>query len=84
MDGSPTTDSVIDDSGEVTLESLASRIDIIGQQLDWLIDNLAGLFSFVNQMSTNGGGVMGLMKMLKTAPSQMPQMQPEMVSEDVQ
>ena len=59
---------------EVTLKSLADRIDIIGQQMDWLCENLQSLFAFVNQMSGSGGGIMGMMKALKNgAPDMSPQ-----------
>ena len=49
----------------VTLDDLARRIDILGQQMNWLCENLQSLFGFVNAMSNNGGGVRGLMKALK-------------------
>lgn len=49
----------------VTLDDLAKRIDILGQQMNWLCENLQSLFGFVNAMSNNGGGVRGLMKALK-------------------
>jgi len=50
---------------EVTLESLAQRLDIIGNQLNWMTENLQSLFAFVNQMGQNGGGIRGLMHVLK-------------------
>lgn len=53
---------------EVTLESLATRLDMLGEQMNWLCDNLAGLFGFVNNMQQNGGGIRGAMKMLKDMP----------------
>jgi hypothetical protein len=52
----------------VTLESLGNAINTIGEQMNWLCDNLAGLFGFVNQMGANGGGIMGLRKALKGMP----------------
>jgi len=57
-----------DESDEVTLEDLARRMDILGKQMNWLCENLTSLFTFVNQMSTNGGGIRGLMSMLKQGP----------------
>lgn len=53
---------------EVTLESLCDRLDMLGEQMNWLCDNLAGLFGFVNNMQQNGGGIRGAMKMLKDMP----------------
>jgi hypothetical protein len=49
----------------VTLEDLAQRLDNLGEQMNWLCENLASLFTFVNAMSSNGGGMRGLMKTLK-------------------
>ena len=56
---------VEDSTVAVTNEELGRRLDIIGQQLNWLCENLTSLFGFVNAMSNNGGGVRGLMKALK-------------------
>lgn len=63
MEGSPVTSS-----SEVTLEDLASRLDVLGQQMNWLCENLTSLFAFVNQMGQNGGGIRGLMHLLKQGP----------------
>lgn len=53
------------DAAEVTLADLAKRMDALGEQMNWLCENLVSLFSFVNQMSQNGGGIRGMMKALK-------------------
>ena len=53
---------------EVTLDELASKLDVLGQQMNWLCENLTSLFAFVQQMSSNGGGIRGLMHMLKQGP----------------
>ena len=53
---------------EVTLDDLASKLDVLGQQMNWLCENLTSLFAFVQQMSSNGGGIRGLMHMLKQGP----------------
>jgi hypothetical protein len=37
----------------------------LGNQLNWLCENLAGVFGIVTAMSQNGGGVRGLMKVMK-------------------
>lgn len=60
---------------EVTLESLAARMDILGNQMNWLCENLQSLFMFVNQVGQNGGGIRGMMAALKKAP-------PEMIKEN--
>jgi hypothetical protein len=49
----------------MTLEDLGKRMDALGQQMNWLCENLASLFAFVNTMSSNGGGIRGLMKTIK-------------------
>jgi hypothetical protein len=53
----------------ITLDELGRRVDILGQQMNWLCENLQSLFGFVNAMSANGGGVRGLMKALKEQPT---------------
>jgi len=57
---------------DVTLNDIAQRLDIIGQQLNWMTENLQSLFAFVNQMGQSGGGIRGLMHMLKQAPPELP------------
>lgn len=57
----------------LTLDDIAARIDVLGQQMNWLCENLQSLFGFINAMSNNGGGVRGLMKALKE------QQPPEMI-----
>lgn len=52
-------------ASEVTLSDLAERMDVLGQQMNWVCENLQSLFNFVNEMGQNGGGIRGLMKMLK-------------------
>jgi len=64
-------DAVQTDTPAVTLEDLAARIDVIGQQMDWLCENLQSLFLFVNQMGASGGGIRGLMHALKQAPPEL-------------
>ena len=49
----------------VTLESLQESVNQIGGQLNWLCDNLAGLFSMVNQMGASGGGIMGMLSAMR-------------------
>ena len=56
---------------EVTLSDLAAKVDIIGQQLNWLIENLQTVFMFVQQVGSNGGGIRGMLKAIKTAEPQM-------------
>jgi hypothetical protein len=58
---------------EITLESLSARLDMLGEQMNWLCENLAALFGFVNQMGQNGGGIRGLMKAMKETPGLMEQ-----------
>ena len=59
----------MDDSPEeTTLDDLARRMDVLGNQMNWLCENLTSLFAFVNQMGQSGGGIRGLMTMLKAGP----------------
>jgi hypothetical protein len=60
-------------SQDATLETLSVRLDIIGRQLDWLCENMAGMFSFVQTTAQNGGGIRGMLKSLKDAPVMSPQ-----------
>lgn len=54
---------------EVTLEDLATRMDMFGEQMNWLCENMASLFKFVAAMGESGGGIRGLMAaMKKSAP----------------
>ena len=56
---------------EVTLESLAARMDSLGKQMDWLCENLQALFMFVNQVGQNGGGLRGMLAAIKHAPPEL-------------
>ena len=53
---------------EITLEDLAHRMDMFGEQMNWLCKNLAQLFQFVNAMGASGGGIRGIMKAMKETP----------------
>jgi len=53
---------------EVTLNDLAVRMDMFGEQMNWLCENLHSLFAFVNQIGASGGGIRGLMAAAKSAP----------------
>ena len=56
---------------EITLEDLARRLDVIGRQMDWLIENLQSLFQFVTAMGNSGGGIRGILKAMKTEAPQL-------------
>jgi hypothetical protein len=53
----------------VTLDDVVAKLDMLGEQLNWLCENLAGVFGVVTQMSANGGGIRGMMKAMKDAPA---------------
>lgn len=55
-------ESVVEGEQPLTLEQ---KIDLIGNQLNWLCENLAQVFGVVQSLSQNGGGVRGLMQMMK-------------------
>ena len=56
------------DREAVTLNDLAIRMDMFGEQMNWLCENLQSLFAFVNQIGASGGGIRGLMAAAKSAP----------------
>jgi len=55
----------------ITLADLAQRMDALGQQMNWLCENLTSLFAFVNQMGQNGGGIRGMLSMLRQGPPEL-------------
>lgn len=63
-----TEESTPETPQEITLEDLAARMDMFGQQMNWLCENLQSLFVFVNAMGDSGGGIRGLMKAMKNTP----------------
>lgn len=52
-------------TANVTLDDLAQRMDMFGEQMNWLCDNMQSLFQFVSQMGQNGGGIRGLLSAMK-------------------
>ena len=54
-----------EETKEITLADLSHRIDMMGEQLNWLCDNLQSLFQFVNAVGQQGGGIRGLMSAMK-------------------
>lgn len=54
-------------SVEQKLDLVLQQQNLLGQQMNWLVDNLSSLFSFVGNVSQGGGGIRGLMKGLKDA-----------------
>lgn len=47
------------------MEAIYLQQQQIGVGLNWLIENLTQVFGVVQALSSNGGGVRGLMKMMK-------------------
>lgn len=62
------SDSGVSLQEEITLAELGRRMDILGQQMNWLCENLQSLFAFTQQVSQSGGGLRGLMHAMKQAP----------------
>jgi len=67
---------IIDTDGEIItpvgsltdrqlMEAVYEQQQQIGNQLNWLCENLAGVFGMVTAVSQNGGGFRGMMKMMK-------------------
>lgn len=71
MDDSQTVVAAATETPEIDLNEVGRRIDLLGQQLDWLCENMQSLFSFVNQMGQSGGGIRGLMHALKNGAPQL-------------
>lgn len=78
---------VATDSMAEKLESLVQRIDVyeaesrrrddqLGAQMNWLCEKLQSLFLFVDQAGKHGGGIRGMMQVLRSAP-------PELINSDV-
>lgn len=70
---------------EITPEVMAQRMDQmvtamngLGSQMNWLCENMQSLFAFIHQVSSNGGGIRGMMQVLKQTP---PNMQPQQHTE---
>lgn len=59
------TEIPVETPNEITLADLADRMDMFGEQMNWLCENLQSLFQFVNAMGQSGGGIRGLMSALK-------------------
>jgi anti-sigma regulatory factor (Ser/Thr protein kinase) len=66
---------VIEVEYEITNEVLAAKIDKLGAQMDWLCENLASLFTFAQQLGSNGGGIRGLMSLMKQGGPALKQME---------
>lgn len=47
------------------LEAIYLQQEQLGLQINWLCENLAQVFGVVQAMGQNGGGIRGLMKMMK-------------------
>jgi hypothetical protein len=58
----PTIDGLTD---RELLVAVYKQQELIGNQLNWLCENLAGVFGMVTAVSQNGGGLRGMMKMMK-------------------
>lgn len=44
---------------------------MLGQQMNWLCENMQGLFQFIAAIGQQGGGIRGLMSAMKNAPKEM-------------
>jgi hypothetical protein len=76
-DTSTTTQQQLELKEEITVEDIAVKLDMLGEQMNWLCENLAALFGFVNQVGSSGGGIRGLMKAMKETPGLTEQVQGE-------
>jgi len=65
VDTVPDVDPVLNLSDRELLVAVYRQQEQIGNQMNWLCENLAGVFGMVTAMSQNGGGVRGLMKVMK-------------------
>lgn len=67
-----TEDSPRESSIEEELSGLNARLDMLGQQMNWLCENLQSLFLFVNEMGSSGGGLRGMISALKKSHAPIP------------
>jgi hypothetical protein len=65
IETAPLADPTIALSDRELLVAVYRQQEQLGNQLNWLCENLAGVFGVVTAMSQNGGGVRGLMKVMK-------------------
>lgn len=75
VEGSRVSDTDVQVQSEVSMADLAQRLDILGQQMNWLVENMQSLFQFVQSVSNNGGGLRGMMNMLKQQPPQVKELE---------
>jgi hypothetical protein len=73
-DNTQVVDNAVDSDAPITLELVNAKIDMIGNQLNWICENLVGLFAFVQQVGSNGGGIRGIMQLMKQGPPQIKEM----------
>lgn len=55
----------------VSNEDIAQKLDALGEQMNWLCENLSSLFEFVSQMGASGGGLRGVLSLLKSSPPEL-------------
>lgn len=65
IETAPAPDPTIALSDRELLVAVYKQQELIGNQLNWLCENLAGVFGMVTAVSQNGGGLRGMMKMMK-------------------
>lgn len=54
---------------EEKVDALIVAVNTLGEQMNWLVENLQSMFVFVQQVGSNGGGLRGLMQAMKHAPT---------------
>jgi hypothetical protein len=72
------SDPTINMSGEATVKeelTVDEKLDRLGAQMNWLVENLSSLFVFAQQLGNNGGGIMGLLKGMKQGGPQLTPME---------
>jgi len=65
IETAPLADPTVALNDRELLVAVYRQQEQLGNQLNWLCENLAGVFGVVTAMSQNGGGVRGLMKVMK-------------------
>jgi hypothetical protein len=50
---------------------LLEKMDKLGEQMNWLCENLQSLFVFASQLSASGGGLRGVLSLLKSSPPEL-------------
>lgn len=58
-------DEILNEQISEQLKEIKQCLDTLGAQNDWLCENFAEFFKFLQTVGSSGGGIRGVMSMLK-------------------